>query len=133
MDLDTRQISQAAFSSDERLLAVVSWLGFAQVWETEGARPLATLRGFLQGQHSAAFSPTGDRLAIGSNAREAVKLWNVDGFQELLTLEGNGSLFMSVAFSPDGNVLAASNGKGSLHIWRALSFAETGLVNFGGR
>lgn len=124
LDVDLRQISQAVFSPDERLLAVVSWLGFAQVWEAESARHVATLRGFLQGQHSAAFSPNGDRLAIGSNAREAVKVWDVNGFQELLTLEGSGSMFMSVAFSPDGNVLAAGNSKGRLHLWQAPALEE---------
>jgi WD40 repeat protein len=131
LDVDLRRISQAVFSPDERLLVVVSWLGFAQVWETEGARHAATLRGFLQGQHSAAFSPTGDRLAIGSNAREAVKLWDVEGFQELLTLEGSGSMFMSVAFSPDGSVLAAGNSKGRLYLWQTSPSDESAPANTG--
>lgn len=119
LDFGLSQIDQAAFSSNDRFLAIVSWLGTAQVWEVEAGRKAAVLRGFLQGQHSVAFSPQVDRMAIGSNARQAVKLWDVESFSELLTLAGKGSLFRSVAFSPDGNVLASCNGNGRLHIWQA--------------
>lgn len=110
---------QAAFSPNGNLLVLVSWLGTGQVWDTRNARRLTTLRGFLQGQHSVAFSPQGDRFAIGSNAHEAVKLWDAHSFQELLTLEGQGSMFAAVAFSPNGNLLASSNSQGLLHIWHA--------------
>jgi dipeptidyl aminopeptidase/acylaminoacyl peptidase len=105
LDFNLQQVDRAAFSPDGSLLAVVNWLGVGQVWDTEEAREVATLRGFLQGQHSVAFSPDGDRLAIGSNAREAVKLWDVVSWQELLTLEGEGSLFYAVEFSPVADFL----------------------------
>jgi WD40 repeat protein len=119
LDFNLQQVDRATFSPDGSLLAVVNWLGVGQVWNTEESREVATLRGFLQGQHSAAFSPEGDRLAIGSNAREAVKLWDVASWQELLTLEGQGSLFFAVEFSRGGKFLGASNGRGLLHIWQA--------------
>jgi len=118
LDLDLRQLGRGAFSPDDRFVVLVSALGVGYVWDTENANRVATLRGFLQGQHSAAFSPDSERLAIASNAREAVKLWDTDGFLELLTLEGRGSMFMSVAFSPDGNALASCNWDGLLHIWQ---------------
>ena len=118
LDLNLRQVGRGGFSPDDRFLVLVSALGVAHVWETESAKRVATIRGFLQGQHSAAFAPNSDRLAIGSNAREAIKLWDTDGFRELLTLEGKGSLFMSVGFSPDGNALASCNWDGHLHIWQ---------------
>jgi WD40 repeat protein len=124
LNFNVQEIDQAAFSPDASLLAVVSWRGVGQVWLTQHGRQAATLRGVLQGQHSAAFSPQGDRLAVGSNAREAVKLWDVSGFQELLTLEGRGSLFSSIGFSPDGSALAASNGQGLVHIWQAPAFED---------
>jgi WD40 repeat protein len=128
LELDLRQLGRGAFSPDDRYVALVSALGVAQVWETDTAHRVATLRGFLQGQHSAAFSPRSDRLAIGSNAREAVKLWDTDGFQELLTLEGNGSMFMTTGFSPDGNVLGACNWDGLLHLWRVPALKD--IVKF---
>jgi WD40 repeat protein/serine/threonine protein kinase len=119
-----KQASGSAFSPDGRLLAVVSILGTGQLWDTRTARTTATLQGFLQGTHSAAFSPGGRRLAIGSDGDEAIKLWDVESFLELLTLKGQGSMFNSTGFSPDDNVLASSNSRGTLHIWSAPSFEE---------
>jgi WD40 repeat protein/serine/threonine protein kinase len=124
LDLNLKQIAGAALSPDGRLFAVVSVLGNGQLWNTTTAQPVATLQGFLQGAHSVTFSPDGQRLAIGSNGSEAIKLWDIASLQELLTLKGQGSMFDSTAFSPDGNVLASCNSQGILHIWHAPSFEE---------
>jgi WD40 repeat protein len=131
--LDLKQVSGAAFSPDGKLLAVVSVLGVGQVWDTATARKTATLHGFLQGTHSVAFSPDSERLAIGSNGNEAVKLWDVASLQEVLTLSGQGSMFNSATFSPDGNILAARNSQGVLHLWRAPSFDEIARLEAKGR
>jgi WD40 repeat protein len=119
-----KQVNGADFSPDGRSLAVVSVLGICQLWDTVAARTTATLQGFLQGTHSVAFSPDGQRLAIGSNGNEAIKLWDVESRQELLTLKGQGSMFNSTSFSPDGNLLASKSRRGILHIWCAPSFEE---------
>ncbi len=123
-NFELKQVSDAVFSPNGRWLAAVSVLGLGQLYDTATGRKTATLQGFLQGAHSVAFSPDGQRLAIGSNGNEAIKLWDVESLQELLTLKGQGSMFNSVTFSPDGNVLASSNSRGILHLWRAPSFAE---------
>jgi WD40 repeat protein len=131
--LDLKQISGTAFSPDGRLLAAVSILGIGQLYDTATGRKTTTLQGFLQGAHSVSFSPDGQRLAIGSNGNEAIKMWDVQSLQELLTLKGEGSMFHSVAFSPDANVLASSNSQGILHIWRAPSFEDIARVEARGR
>lgn len=131
--LDLKQVSGTAFSPDGRLLAAVSILGIGHLYDTATGRMTATLQGFLQGAHSVSFSPDGQRLAIGSNGNEAIKLWDVENLQELLTLKGQGSMFNSVTFSSDGNVLASSNSRGILHIWRAPSFEEIARVDAQGR
>jgi len=131
--LELKQISGAAFSPDGRLLAAVGGLGVGQIYDTATGRKTAMLRGFLQGAHSVSFSPDGQRLAIGSNGNEAIKLWDVESLQELLTLKGQGSMFNSVTFSPDGNVLASANSQGILHIWRAPSFEDIARVEMQGR
>ena len=128
LDLDLRQIGRGAFSPDDRFVTLVSAQGVAHVWETESASRVATIRGFLQGQHSATFSPSSERMAIASNAREAVKIWDTDNFLELLTLEGRGSLFMSVGFSPDGNTLASCNWDGLLHLWQVPTLADISKI-----
>jgi WD40 repeat protein len=131
--LDLKQVSGTAFSPDGRLLAAVSILGVGHLYDTATGRKTATLQGFLQGAHSVSFSPDGQRLVIGSNGNEAIKLWDVESLQELLTLKGQGSMFNSVTFSPDGNVLASSNSRGILHIWRAPSFEEIARLEAQGR
>lgn len=130
---DLRQVSAAAFSPDGRWFAAASVLGVGQLWDATTVGMRATLQGFLQGLHSVSFSPDGQRLAIGSNGNEAIKLWDVASLQELLTLPGQGSIFSTTAFSPDGNVLASSNSEGLLHVWRAPSLEEIARAEAGGR
>ena len=123
-DLGLRQPAKGQFSSDGKLFAAPSQMGFAKLWETGTWREVATLRGFLLGAHGASFSPDSTRLAVCGNAMDAVKLWDVESHQHLLTLEGQGSLYRSTAFSPDGNVIGSMNSQGLLHLWRAPSWAE---------
>jgi len=131
--IDLKQVTGTAFSPDGQLLAAVSVLGMGQLYDTATGRKKATLQGFLQGAHSVSFSPDSQRLAIGSNGNEAIKLWDAESLQELLTLKGEGSMFNSVTFSPDSNVLASSNSRGILHIWRAPSFEEIARLETQGR
>ena len=128
LDLNLKQISHVAFSPDGRRFAAVSRLGTGGLWETATGRRIAMLHGFLQGMNSVAFSPDGTRLAIGGDGNEAIKLWDLESLQELLTLEGEGSIFLSSAFSPDGDLLASRNGQGTLHVWRAPSWAEIAKI-----
>ena len=130
---DPKQVSGAVFSPDGRWLAVVNVLGVGLLWDTATAQMRATLQGFLQGTHSVAFSPDGQRLAIGSNGNEAIKLWDVESLQELLTLAGEGSMFNATSFSPDGNALASSNSRGLVHVWRAPSFEQITRIEAEGR
>jgi WD40 repeat protein len=123
-DLNVLEGRGMAFSHDGKLLAIASELGFSAVCDTSTWKPQARLGGLLLGAHSAAFSPNDDRLAIGSDGKEAVKLWDTASWQEVLTLEGEGSLFVSTAFSPDGNIVGSWNGNGILHLWRAPSWDE---------
>jgi WD40 repeat protein len=86
-----------------------------------------TLRGFLQGAHSVAFSPDARRLAVGGDGREAIKIWDLQTGQELLTLEAQDSLFGhygGTAFSADGSLLGSLPFLGVLHVWRAPSWSE---------
>lgn len=122
--LGLKQVTQSAFSPDGSLFCSVSRLGIGGVWESGSMKELFPIQGFLQGAHSAAFSPDGKRLAVGSNGKEAVKLWDMDCHQEVLTLAGEGSLFVSTSFSPSGDAIAASNSQGSLHIWQVPTFEQ---------
>jgi WD40 repeat protein len=124
VDLDFLEGDSASFSPDGKLFAVASALGYARVWETTTWREVTTLRGYLLGVHSVAFSDDGKRLATGSANEAALKLWNTESWQEVLTLEGQGSMFRPTAFSPDGSAIGTMNTTGILHIWRAPSWEE---------
>jgi WD40 repeat protein len=123
-NISLRQAVGAAFSPDDRFFAAVSQKGATKIWEASTLRPVDVLGGFLQGTHSLAWSPNSRRLVIGSDGDEAIKVWDVESRQELVTLSGEGYLFYRTAFSPDGNVLGAMSRQGTLHLWRAPSWAE---------
>ncbi|HVV00082.1 MAG TPA: serine/threonine-protein kinase [Verrucomicrobiae bacterium] len=113
-----------AFSPAGEHLAIASALGFARIWDTKAWHELTTLRGFMLGVHSVAFSHDGKRLATGSSGSVALKLWDTESWQEVLTLRGAGSEFFETAFSADGSSLGTMDDSGVLMLWRAPSWAE---------
>ncbi|MGE4180889.1 MAG: WD40 repeat domain-containing serine/threonine protein kinase [Limisphaerales bacterium] len=124
LGIELTQPGYAAFSPDGHTFAAPSWMGWIKLWDAVSWKEIGTLRGFLQGAHSVAFSPDGQRLVAGGSGHEAIKVWSTDGYQELLTLKGEGSVFLVPTFSPDGHILGAVNWDGRLHLWRAPSWEE---------
>ncbi len=123
-NLQLRQLGPSNFSPDGGLFVAPSMLGYARIWHTGTWQEVATLSGFMQGVHSAVFSPDGRRLVTGSGGIETIRLWDMESQEALLTLEGQGSVFRSSEFSPDGNVLGSMNLAGNLLVWRAPSWGE---------
>jgi WD40 repeat protein len=116
------------FSPDGRLLAAREVIDI-KLWETGEFREIGSLPTVMRMPQSVAFSPQGDRLAVGSSNTEAVILWNPQTREPVLTLEGKGAQFMRTAFSPDGSRLGSRNtflpgSEGTLHIWRAPTWEE---------
>ena len=127
-NLDFLEGDKGAISPDGRLFAIPSHIGYARVWNTTTWQEIKTLRGYLVGLSSVAFSPDGRRLATGSDQQEALRLWDTESWQDVLTLEGQGADFDLTAFSPDGNSVGAMSDAGILHVWRAPSWAEINAV-----
>ena len=113
----------AGLSQDGLVVAVPTGDGFTKLFDARTGAATATLAGSLLGNHSVGFSPDHQRLAIGSDGMEAVKVWDTRLGQELLTLEGQGSEFAHTQFSPDSRFLGSRGMKG-LHLWRAPSWEE---------
>ena len=105
-------------------MATASEDGLAKLWDPTTRKEKSVLKGHLLGVHSIGISPDGQRLATGSNAKEAIKVWDLSTHRELLNLEGRGAQFRQTIFSPDGNLLVSINGDGMLHVWRAPSLTE---------
>ncbi len=123
-DAHRSRVVGIAFSADGTRAASVSWDGTLAIWSPSSFQPIAHFRGHMLAALAVAFSPDGHRLATSSVGREAVRLWDLSTHRELMTLPGQGANFNSVAFSPDGRWLAACSEEGTLHLWRAPSWAE---------
>jgi len=122
--LNILEASCIDYSPDGKFLAVSSHLGLARVWDTATWGERATLSGYLVGLTSLAYSPDGDRLATGSDGKEAIRIWDTESWRDVLTLEGQGANFHTLAFSSDGNTVGALNITGTLYLWRAPSWEE---------
>ena len=109
------------------MVAVPSGEGFTVLFDARTGAEVGMFDGSLLGNHSAAFSPDSQRLAIGSDGMEAVTVWDTNLAQELLSLEGQGSGFRRTAFSPDGRLLGSQGEKG-LHLWRAPTWEEIAAI-----
>jgi WD40 repeat protein len=77
-----------------------------------------------------AFSPDGQRLAVGTNYSPgpraaddvcAVSIIDVATGAETMKLASGGSRILAIAFSPDGTNLACGTAFGNLRVWRAAN------------
>ena len=98
-----------AFSADQRLSVMNTRL----VRVSDGM----VVRRFAPEASSAAFSPDGTTLALGSSDG-TVRLVRVSDGVLLRTLPGHTGSVNSVAFSPDGTQLASGSSDNTVRLWR---------------
>ncbi|MFN0054771.1 MAG: WD40 repeat domain-containing serine/threonine-protein kinase [Planctomycetales bacterium] len=112
--------------SDERRLVAVDYDGRGRIWDLASGESTAAWQ-VVSPLVCAAFSPVGDRLAIGSQSGnkpiELKLLESVTG-QELFSLAGSSGGVRSLAFSPDGSQVAGADQNGRVHVWDASSGAK---------
>jgi WD40 repeat protein len=91
---------------------------------TERAVERLSVAGFLQ---SAAFSPGGDRVAVGGSAGVAT-VWELPGGRRISRMRGHGPAarggsgsIYSVRFSPDGSRLATLGEDATVRLWKTES------------
>ena len=103
---------QAAFSPDNRLLALGGQDGVVRLTEWASARPPVRLRGHKSHVAAVAFRGDGRMLASAGVEDKVVKIWELDGFDPSAETPPKGHtvaapLFLcDLAFSPDGRRLA---------------------------
>jgi WD40 repeat protein len=88
----------------------------AEIWTIDGQR-LKTIdaNGQPFGIRTVAYSPEGDRIALGGNDG-TVTLWTPDG-QRLQTLKGHQEAIHGLAFSPDGDRLVSGDIDKTIKLW----------------
>jgi len=88
----------------------------AEIWTIDGQR-LKTIdaNGQPFGIRTVAYSPEGDRIALGGNDG-TVTLWTPDG-QRLKTLKGHQEAIHGLAFSPDGDRLVSGDIDKTIKLW----------------
>ena len=82
------------------------------------------LRGVLpvQGATTAAFSPDGTRIVVGSRGGDA-RIFSRDGRRLLATLPTGGQV-TGASFSPDGRLVVTTQAGGPARVWRAADGAQ---------
>jgi WD40 repeat protein len=127
-DTAMQAILGVAFSPNGALVAESSLNGVTQIFDTSTGQTKAVLRCFFNGATSVAFSPEGNRLAIGDGGNGGIKIYDVATWRELITVPTGAFWVPKVSFSSDGNSLAAVlsdvSGKDLVRNWCVPSFEE---------
>lgn len=108
--LDTGQeITDLAFSSDGKQLAVITRKGLIQIWDPNRALRVRTLEdaGVQMESVRVLFSPDNARLIVSTG--QAIQIWEVSSGQLLDVFPGYIDGIRDLVLSPDGNLVVASS------------------------
>jgi WD40 repeat protein len=111
-----RTVKGLQFSPDGKRVAVVGDDAVGTVYDTAGAREVATLKGHRGIIFAVAFSPDGKVVATGGDDNTA-RLWDAATGRALAVLEGHTDSVLSVAFAPDGERLVTGSADRTVKVW----------------
>lgn len=120
---DTRITSFTVLPSGNMLAADIQAQNVS-VWNAEEPdEPIAEFTEQARLIWHIAFSPIGDRLAVGSR-EGTIYLYDFKHNEKLKPLTGHTDFIWSVAFSPDGKRLASGSSDGTNRLWDIVSGKE---------
>jgi carbonic anhydrase len=124
---DPNPVADLAWSANSGRLAVATEDGQAQVRYQDftdahvGWQPLSSLAGEYGSANSAAWSPDGSLIAVGSEGG-VVTVWDAASQEPILELAEGAGAITSVVWSADGSMLAAGGEDGVAWAWDADSW-----------
>jgi len=110
-------VNAIGFDPAGRLLATGSSDHTIRVFDVDGMRERAVLRGHDDRVLALAFDPRGERLASGGRDGR-IRVWRVADWSAVLDLRA-GSTVEDVAWSPDGSLLATGSRDETVRLWSA--------------
>ena len=113
----TLAVGHAAFSPDNRTIAVEHEPNEIWLWDVVKDQKLATLTGHTRRITALEFSPNGSTLASGSTDT-TVRLWDVATGRLRVILGEHADRVTAIAFSPDGKTLATGGNRNTqIYLW----------------
>ena len=103
-----------AYSPDGRHLATASDDAIGKIWDSKSGRELAAIPAPIRVGLSVAFSPRGDRFAVGGASASVIA---IEGGRECRTETSQTNVTGAVVFHPIQPVLFHSGGDLNLYAW----------------
>jgi WD40 repeat protein/serine/threonine protein kinase len=129
------EIAGMAFGAGDGRLASAGNDLIVRVWDLRTGQEALALDIVARRANGLAFSPDGDRLAVGSadgfvQILDGTPLGGPGDAGQLLTLEGHGDAVAGLAYSPDGGRVASASRDETAKVWDAHTGRE--VVTFRG-
>ncbi|MFN3627796.1 MAG: TIR domain-containing protein, partial [Parvibaculum sp.] len=118
------EVSRVAYSSTGAIVMTASKNGAVRVWDVASGAETIHFEAPRQRLSSAALSPDGARVVVGSEGDHAAHVFDVRTGRELGRLEGHEHLVSSAAFSPDGARILTGSYEGTALLWDATEGRE---------
>jgi WD40 repeat protein len=96
----------------------------AKIWDAHTGKELLALPHMNGLVYSVAFSPDGDRLAIGVQGGDGTSVWDAATGKKIADLTGNQDSVQAITFSRDGKQIITGSADGMVKIWDAASGTE---------
>lgn len=106
----------AAFSQDNRLLALGSSDGKIRLFDVNSGSAGATFDGSTGTPRALAFSAAGNRLLSGGDDK-AVRLWDIPTGKELTRFALHTAAVQAVLFTPDNRHALSAGSDGTIRMW----------------